>query len=99
METKWTPGPWALDGKTSPTALFIGGAFHRIASEDARTAFVPDWSGDDAEAAEAIANAHLIAAAPDLYAALEMAHLWLDFDGRFDMQVINAALAKARGEA
>ena len=44
------------------------------------------------------ANAHLIAAAPDLYAALEMAQLWLSVDGRFDMQGINAALAKARGE-
>lgn len=45
------------------------------------------------------ANLRLIAAAPELYAALKMAQLWLDVDGRFDMQGINAALAKARGEA
>jgi hypothetical protein len=43
------------------------------------------------------ANARLIAAAPDLYAALEMAQLWLDVDGRYDMQAINAALSKAKG--
>jgi hypothetical protein len=52
-----------------------------------------------ADEVKRIAEAHLIAAAPDMYAALEMAKLWLDFDGRFDMQGINAALAKARGQA
>ena len=36
--------------------------------------------------------------ADDLLAALEMAKVWLDFDGRFDMQGINAAIAKARGQ-
>jgi hypothetical protein len=41
---------------------------------------------------------HVFAAAPELYRALEMAAMWLDIDGRFDMQGINAALAKARGE-
>jgi len=43
-------------------------------------------------------NAHMVAAAPDLYEALEMAAIWLDADGRFGMQGINSALAKARGE-
>ena len=41
------------------------------------------------------ANARLIAAAPDLLEALKMAQLWLDTDGRYDMQGINAAIAKA----
>ena len=40
----------------------------------------------------------LFAAAPDLYEALEMALAWLDYEGRYDVQVIRAALAKARGE-
>ena len=44
-----------------------------------------------------IANARLIAAAPELLEALEMAQLWLDYDGRYDMQKINAAIAKAKG--
>jgi hypothetical protein len=42
-------------------------------------------------------KARLIAAAPDLLAALKTAQLWLDVDGRFDMQGINAAIAKAEG--
>jgi hypothetical protein len=42
---------------------------------------------------------HMFAAAPDLYEALKMAALWLDIEGRFDMMGINAALAKARGDA
>lgn len=42
-------------------------------------------------------KARLIAAAPDLLDALKMAQLWLDVDGRFDMQGINAAIAKAEG--
>jgi hypothetical protein len=41
----------------------------------------------------------LIAAAPDLLAMLKVAQLWLDVDGRFDMQGINAAIAKAEGGA
>jgi hypothetical protein len=31
-------------------------------------------------------------------AVLESARIWLDFDGRFDMRQINAALKKANGE-
>lgn len=42
-------------------------------------------------------DAKLIAAAPDLLAMLKVAQLWLDVDGRFDMQGINAAIAKAEG--
>lgn len=34
-------------------------------------------------------------AAPDLLAMLKVAQLWLDVDGRYDMQGINAAIAKA----
>jgi hypothetical protein len=34
----------------------------------------------------------------DMLEALRMAQLWLSVDGRFDMQVINAAIAKATGE-
>ena len=44
------------------------------------------------------ADARLIAAAPELLAALKMAQLWLDVDGRYDMQAINAAISKATGE-
>jgi len=90
METKWTLGPWRYDRTNgSPTTgqhMIAGGKPGYLA--EAR----------DCGSGDVIANAHLIAAAPDLYAALEMAQLWLSVDGRFDMQGINAALAKARGE-
>mgnify|MGYP003443857007 FL=1 len=95
METKWTPGPWPV----KPT-----GDFKRIVIGDGLVEGpggyeVAEVYSDDCDRDEAMANAHLIAAAPDLYAALAMAQLWLDVDGRFDMRGINAALAKARGEA
>ena len=54
-----------------------------------------DWSGLDEYEVE---HKRLIAAAPELLRALEMAQLWLDVDGRFNMQIINAAIAKAKGE-
>ena len=41
----------------------------------------------------------LISAAPDLLEALKVAQFWLDIDGRYDMQGINAAIAKATGAA
>lgn len=37
----------------------------------------------------------ILAAAPDLLAMLKVAQLWLDVDGRYDMQGINAAISKA----
>ena len=89
-QPKWTPGPWRYDRTNgSPTT-----GEHMIAgAKPGYLAEVRDCGSGDVRA-----NTHLIAAAPDLYAALEMAQLWLSVDGRFDMQGINAALAKARGE-
>ena len=93
-QPKWTKGPWPI----KPT-----GDFKRIVIGDGLVDGpggyeVAEVYSDDCDRDEAMANAHLIAAAPDMYAALEMAQLWLSVDGRFDMQGINAALAKARGE-
>ncbi len=42
-------------------------------------------------------DSRLIAAAPDLLQMLKVAQLWLDVDGRYDMQGINAAIRKAEG--
>lgn len=102
-QPNWTPWPWALEIRAgSGTAADCTIAMIEQADERApyrgmiarlQSAEHIDGIAKD----EMVANAHLIAAAPDLYAALEMAKLWLDVDGRFDMQGINAALAKARG--
>ena len=37
--------------------------------------------------------------ADDLLEALKMAQMWLEWDGRYDMQGINAAIRKATGDA
>ena len=94
METKWTPGPWVVErNKRTWGWVDVAGPSLAVGGPTQATDLTL------ADEVTRVAEARLIAAAPDLYAALEMAHLWLDFDGRFDMQVINAALAKARGEA
>ena len=66
-QPKWTKGPWPI----KPT-----GDFKRIVIGDGLVDGpggyeVAEVYSDDCDRDEAMANAHLIAAAPDLYAALE----------------------------
>lgn len=86
---KFTPGPWAFE------KWFYGGHGYRIYS--ARGAHsIAGTSGHPYD----FANAQLIAAAPDLYAALETLVGWFA-DDDYDFQKLDdarAALAKARGE-
>ncbi len=118
-QPKWTPGPWLI---TTPTQGYEICTMHGLPSqptEDGRGqtwAYIRpesrfrdgEWHWPDEQ--EQLANAHLIAAAPDLYAALESARekiLWLveawDADAETDRSewfaTIDAAIAKARGEA
>ena len=44
-------------------------------------------------------DANLIAAAPELLDALKMAVLWLEYDGKYDVLGMKAAIAKAEGKA
>jgi len=87
METKWTLGPWRYDRTNgSPTTgqhMIAGGKPGYLA--EAR----------DCGSGDVIANAHLIAAAPDLYAALVHAQQNMPHPD----QMIDEALAKARGQA
>ena len=67
-QPKWTKGPWPI----KPT-----GDFKRIVIGDGLVDGpggyeVAEVYSDDCDRDEAMANAHLIAAAPDLYAALEL---------------------------
>lgn len=98
-EPKFTPGPWKFDGEES-------------AYYDLPTLNILDKDGDIVAGAvdyideSSLPNAHLIAAAPDLYNALENVMHEIQFLGdeehyfgtteRFD--AARAALAKARGE-
>lgn len=83
MTTKFTPGPWRYNIATNG----------EIVSINERG---PDTTVVEADAANPH-NAHLIAAAPDLYAALKeiMDGRAMDSDLR---EQCRSALAKARGE-
>ena len=91
-EPKWTPGPWRLGHRQKAKVGVDGKGWFDLAK------VVVCLKGSAEDSVEGTANAHLIAAAPDLYAALQAA---------FDMKVTchtewetmaRAALAKARGE-
>lgn len=100
MEIKFTKGPWTLDSTQQyirapkeDEAFIGGGAICEVQSPLA-------WGGMDVRVAQTrIANARLIAAAPDMYAVLEE---WLDRQGTDENYLVakaRAALAKARSEA
>ena len=97
METKHTPGPWRIEEwefKLRPNAPMI------LAKQDAICEVMDLWCMND-RAEERDANARLIAAAPDLYEALELARKSLRFAAPGQNRAlakIEAALAKARGE-
>lgn len=93
METKFTLGPWNC------TRSSAGG--REIITSDVLPVDICVLSHRDKTPAEINANALLIAAAPDLYAALAELEESSDYDifvpsGIADR--IKAALAKARGE-
>lgn len=110
-ELKATPGPWVA---VACNVRHSGGA-RRPIFDDGRWMILPESdmerlplaevdSGDDHHEPtrkQAEHDAHLIAAAPDLYEALEMVLEMLDMDGfgkDAAIDVAHAALAKARGE-
>ena len=103
-QPKWTKGPWPI----KPT-----GDFKRIVIGDGLVDGpggyeVAEVYSDDCDRDEAMANAHLIAAAPDLYAALdnlETAATGAGVPHQQERKLLHecitaarAALAKARGE-
>ena len=90
-----TPGPWAANRFKHGAPLVEGGG-HEIA----RVAY---WSGSE-NASEVDANAHLIAAAPDLLAALHRSKTIFEeisfledprLACREGVSIIEAAIAKA----
>ena len=113
-QPKGTKGPLAGKGQTSEDAVFCG-TMHRICADGAWLAFVPTWKDNPDEASEAEANAHLIAAAPDMATVLEYyADQFCEgfckdlpqagtYQTEMDLDCsgckARAALAKARGQA
>ena len=100
--TDYTPGPWVIttggDDETIVTSTRDADGL------DDDVALV--YGGNDADPATCEANARLIAAAPDLLAALESIEEqirligiedWHGAEG-LDVSVVRAAIAKALGE-
>lgn len=79
-----TPGPWHLGMRPGP--IIYGPLGEQVA----------DLRGLTLQKSESIANAHLIASAPDLLAALErLAHPMADDD---DLDYAREIIAKAKGQ-
>ena len=105
-----TPGPWTVPHFARPEVncnchyVLCGDHFGSVATVHSS---VDDEleNGDNPRHEQAVANAHLIAAAPSLYAALEAWEAYLHDlpriaeDAPEAVQLTFAALAKARGEA
>lgn len=84
-----TPGPWTVEERDTRVEIFAG---------DVNIATVA-WPVDDSEAEKvARADAHLIAAAPDLLAAVE-ALMSGKTEWKKACALADAAIAKARGGA
>ena len=98
MQTTHTPGPWTIEKSTRTDHHIIAGR-RWIA-----TASNHDFHPTQEENERTIANARLIAAAPDLLAALEalvgeadLGEVDLDDDDRAKLEQARAAIAKATG--
>ena len=90
-----TPGPWKHEDRTYVYALNEQGSNRFYVDVQRGRA-----NGELTQLAELLANARLIAAAPDLLAALELARSWVAIrlgDTHDDLQKIDAAIRKAKG--
>lgn len=104
-EVKHTPGEWFREGLTI-YALDETGTNNRFSAHVQGgykfRSRMSDGTGERTTDAELEANALLMGAAPDMLAALKLAHRWLansvpavDLDGPKPLPVIAAALSKA----
>ncbi|MBH9537486.1 hypothetical protein [Novosphingopyxis sp. YJ-S2-01] len=101
QETKFTPGPWEVGGGKGGGISSYVYCDNDLGTAVAATTFPNDMTGWPE--ATRIANAHLIAAAPDGY---EVAEMFLDFarSGKSfiyppgGLQMLERFIAKARGE-
>ena len=95
-EVKFTRAPWGWNHQDDHIVITADGCYH------ATVTCAPD--GDELGAREAVANAHLIAAAPDLYHALtELLFNSLHGNGLEaqykTLDKARAAIAKAEGKS
>jgi len=108
---RWTPGKWS-HGKAISGEVFnadqvfsetgIGVACVYAIPTNHTLAAAEKWAEKSYDCARGLANARLIAAAPELAEALEQVIAWVDeyqLGGDDLMSQCCAVLAKARGEA
>jgi hypothetical protein len=107
---KFTPGPWSLGDENNASCSVLLGDEHNLTADMCRE---DNNTGRTViERSEMLANAALIAAAPQLYAALKLVKAYFDAEnnqyGSFNARVrmviaaekaTTEALAKARGDA
>lgn len=89
MQTQHTPGPWRAEYTNAAKQTYVAVSVHEGANGS--TAVIGQCAGPDKEA-----NAHLIAAAPEMLAALKVALTWSDEDW-VGHEIVTAAIAKAVG--
>lgn len=95
--SKHTPGPWETDRNNVHTGQIA--TIHHCLNNDWVEVWSPNWPADEAEQE---ANARLIAAAPEMLEALQVAELALRERGLRacgEYKQIEAAIAKATGES
>lgn len=103
MTAKHTPGPWkvwkSFEGPDAWGQDYYSLSIHDMASMS-KIATVESWHGKN-ESAESERNADLMAAAPDLLAALEAMIREFDVDfiehGSIEIKQARAAISRARG--
>lgn len=95
-EPKWTPGPWFIDTAPRMASLSVRAAGRPIASIWCREG--GGFRVTKESQFEGEANARLIAAAPELYEALEAFRPFFEGDDHPKCKQMRAALAKASGE-
>ena len=94
--TKFTPGPWAVRPGFPPRGK--GPLGWEVGAQDfpcVCTNYLY-YAADDEEASQA--NARLIAAAPDMYAALQLFIIGANVSYVTALEIARAAIAKADGE-
>jgi len=96
---RWTPGPWATSGMRTKCLSFGGHLSPALSVFDVgrnlSVAFIPYSDRTPKDHVQSHADQKLIAAAPDLYAALEAL---LESADRTNLHAARAALRRARGE-